>query len=133
MRRLLVCACLLLAAAAPANAPTPGEAPPGPAAPSGVQWVPRGVAELVALNKIDAQSAKLQIRAGQSASYGSLTITVRSCQVRPPDMAPDATAWLDIVDSRPGAPSFHGWMLQNEPNLNSFEHPVYDIHLSACR
>jgi hypothetical protein len=128
IRLLLAGACLVLAAAAPA----PADAPPGPAAPSGVQWVARGTADLVALNKIDAQSSKLQVRVGQSATYGSLTISVRSCQVRPPDQAPDATAWLDIVDSRPGAPAFHGWMLQNEPNLNSFEHPVYDVRLAAC-
>ena len=127
MRRFFAGLFLLLAAAAP---PPAG---PGPAPPSGVQWVPRGTAELIALNKIDAQSTPLRVPVGQSVRYGSLTIAVRSCQVRPPDMAPDATAWLDITDSRPGAPGFHGWMLQNEPNLNSFEHPVYDLRLAGCR
>lgn len=127
---VLIPGLLVLAAAGPAST---DPAPPQTAAPSGAQWVPRGTADLIALNKIDAQSTKLQVPVGQSVQYGSLTIAVRSCQVRPPDMAPDATAWIDITDSRPGAPGFHGWMLENEPNLNSFEHPVYDVRLAGCR
>jgi hypothetical protein len=128
MRRVLLAGLLLLVAAGP-----PPASPPTPAAPSGVQWVARGTADLIALNKIDAQSTPLRVPVGQSVRYGALTIAVRSCQIRPPDMAPDATAWLDISDPRPGAPQFHGWMLQNEPNLNSFEHPVYDVRLAGCR
>ena len=118
---------LLLAAAAPGVPPTAV-----PASPPGVQWLPRGTAELTALNKIDAQATPLQVPVGQTAQYGSLTITVKSCQIRPPDMVPDATAWLDITDSRGGAPGFHGWMLRDEPNLSSFEHPVYDVRLAGC-
>jgi hypothetical protein len=142
---LLVPGFLMVAAAGPApgepapaqpGSAQPGSAQPGPgqpALPSGTQWVPRGTADLIALNKIDAQSTRLQVPVGQSVQYGSLSIAVRSCQVRPADMAPDATAWIDIADSRPGAPGFHGWMLENEPNLNSFEHPVYDVRLAGCR
>ena len=73
-RRGVVAALLLsLTAAGP-----PPAAPAAPAAPSGTQWVPRGTAELIALNKIDAQSTPLRVPVGQSVRYGSLTIAVRS-------------------------------------------------------
>jgi len=98
----------------------------------GAQWVPRGTAELIALNKIDARSTPLTVKVGQSVQYGSLTIAVRACDIRPPDMVPDATAWLDIQDSHQGAPGFHGWMLRDEPNLSGLEHPVYDVRLAGC-
>ncbi len=114
---------LLLLFAAPAAA---APADPGP------QWVPRGTAELIALNKIDARSSKLTVPVGKSVQWGSLTIAIRACDVRPPDMVPDATAWLDIQDSHRGAPGFHGWMLRDEPHLSSFEHPVYDVRLAGC-
>ncbi len=140
-RRFVACVLLPLAmspahfaAAAPAVPPAAPAAPPAPpAAPGGQAWLPRGAATLIALDKIDARSMPLQVPVGQTVHYGSLAITVQRCEVRPPDAAPDAAAWVDILDSHPSAPGFHGWMLLDEPNLSSFEHPVYDIRLAGCR
>jgi hypothetical protein len=115
-----------------AGQPGVGQPATGEPATPALQWLPRGVADLTVLDKIDAQASPLQIQVGQTVHYGSLTITVHGCYVRPPTMAPDATAWLDITDSRPGAPSFHGWMLHAEPALATFEHPVYDVRLAGC-
>ena len=130
MRRRLLAAALLLAAAAPPPA-APLPAAPAPSAPGG--WLPRDAADLLVLDKVSAQSAPLALKVGQAADNASLSIALRACVVRPPDQEPDAAAYLDINDSRPGAPGFHGWMFKNEPGLNMLEHPVYDVRLVGCR
>lgn len=128
---------------APVPAPPPGTAAPGapgtpPPAPTETVpppnvWLPRPAADLIALDKISARPTPLTVKVGQSASFGSLTITVRACVVRPPDQAPDAAAFLDITDSQGGAPDFHGWMVLSDPSLAIFQHPVYDIRLAGCQ
>ena len=123
-------AALLAFVAAPALAQVSGAAP-GLSAPD--SWVPRGAAELVMLDKLSAQPTTLTIRVGQSAAFGTLTIAVRGCDVRPPDLPQNATAFVEITDSRGSAPVFHGWVLSNTPSVSQYEHPVYDLRLAACR
>ena len=135
------CAALLAAAAIAAASPAYAQdaapaAPPAPvappAAPPAPAWLPRQGADLVALDKVSAKSAKLSVAVGQSTSFGTLTIALRACDVRPPDVPADATAWLDITDSTAGAPQFHGWIVESDPALSGFEHPSYDIRLAGC-
>ena len=123
MTRLLPALALLLAAAAPA--------PDTPSPPDG--WLPRETADLLVLDKVSAKATSVTLKVGQAADNASLSIAVRACSVRPADQAKDAAAFLDIKDSRPGAPGFHGWVLKNEPGLNMLEHPVYDVRLAGCR
>jgi len=116
---LLCCLC-----AAPASAQTPS---PGP------DWLPRGGVELQALDKVTARSTVLTGKVGQSLRFGSLTITVTACLVRPPDQPQDAAAFLDISDSHPNGATFRGWILAAEPSVAMFEHPLYDVRLNGCR
>jgi len=102
------------------------------AAPANV-WLPRQTAELKALDKVSTRVADLSVRVGTSVGFGSLTIAVRACVARPPDQAADAAAWLDITDSHPDAPQFHGWMVLSAPMVSMLQHPVYDVRLSGCR
>lgn len=95
-------------------------------------WVPAGAAKLQALDKVNAQANDLTIKVGQSATFGSLTITVKSCLVRPSDQPADAAAYLDVTDSHPNAPGFDGWMLEDEPSLSMMQHPIYDLRVSGC-
>jgi hypothetical protein len=100
------------------------------------RWEPQRVAELQALDKVTARVSTLRVPVNQPASFGTLTVTVRSCQARPADEVPDASAWLEIADSRPpanGASVFRGWMFANAPGVNMMQHPVYDIRLMECR
>ena len=130
MRRVL----LALLVAGPAMAQTPAPIPAPPASPSGPDaWLPRGTAELVLLDKLRAQPANVAIRTGQSASFGTLTITLKSCATRPPDQPQNAAAFLEIADSRGTAPPFRGWVMSNTPAVSMFEHPVYDLRLAACK
>ena len=95
-------------------------------------WVSRTTAEIQVLDKVSAHSDTLTLRVGQVADNASLSIALRACAVRPPDLPQDATAYLDVNDSRQGAPGFHGWMFVNEPGVSMLEHPIYDLKLLGC-
>ncbi len=117
----------------PSNTPAAPSAPADQTAPP-VQsgWVPKQVAELWALDKVDAAVTPITIKVGQSVQYKSLTVTLRACNARPADQPADFTAFLDITDSRPGAPGFHGWTFAHDPSLSALQDPVYSVHLASC-
>ena len=103
-------------------------------APGGADaWLPRGTAEITALDKVRAAPTTLVVPVGESVRYGSLTIKVRGCVVRPADQARDAAAFLEVVDSQPGGTSFNGWMIAGAPALGVLEHPLYDLRVASCR
>jgi len=99
----------------------------------GDSWVSRGSSELRALDKVNARTKTLVVPVGQQAHFGSLTITVQGCYVRPADAVPDAAAFLEITDAHQVGAGFDGWMFAAEPALGVLENPVYDIRLAACR
>lgn len=96
-------------------------------------WVPRGAGELVLLDKLRGQPTTVSIKNGESATFGTLTITLRSCAGRPADLPQNAAAFLEVVDSKGSAPVFRGWVLSNTPAVGQLEHPVYDLRLVSCR
>ena len=95
-------------------------------------WLPAAAAKLQALDKVNAQATAITVKVGQSATFGSLTITVKSCVVRPSDQPADAAAYLDVTDSHPDSPPFNGWLLWHEPAVSMMEHPIYDIRVAGC-
>jgi len=116
----------------PQSGPSSAEAGP-PTTPDWPNvWLPAAAAKIQALNKIDAQSSDLTIKVGQSATFGSLTITVKSCMVRPTDQPADATAFLDVTDSHPDTAPFDGWLLQAEPSVSMMQNPLYDLRVTGC-
>ena len=141
MRRALRLALPLLAAGVAAGvvagladgaaAQTPAKPDATPPSPTDT-WLPRETADVVVLDKVNAKSTPLTLKVGQAADNASLSIALRACVVRPPDLPSDSAAYFDITDSRPGAPGFHGWMLSNEPSVSMFQHPIYDVRLVAC-
>ncbi len=90
-------------------------------------WVAKPYAEVQALDKVNARRALLVVKAGDTATFGSLSIKVESCYVRPPDQARDATAFLVIRDSHEGEPGFSGWMLASAPSC-----PCSNIRSTMC-
>jgi len=118
-------------------APTPAASPALPAPdmvplPRSNAWVPASIAKLQALDKVNAQTTALTVKVGQTATFGSLTIAVKACMVRPPDQPADAAAYLDVTDSHPDSPPFNGWLLEQEPSASMMEHPIYDIRVAGC-
>ena len=112
-------------------APTQPAAPPVAISRPNV-WLPATTAKLEALDKVNAQATALTIKVGQSTTFGSLTITVKSCVVRPTDQPADAAAFLSVTDSHPDSPGFDGWILKDEPSVSMMQHPVYDLRIAGC-
>jgi hypothetical protein len=111
--------------------PPLGVAPPATTdRPNG--WLPATTVKLQALDKVNAQTAALTIKVGGSAAFGSLTIAVKACAVRPADQPADAAAYLTVTDSHPDSPGFDGWMLEQEPSVSMMQHPVYDLRVTGC-
>ena len=152
MRRALVALAVVVAPiAAPGQTPAPIIAtplppvdqsttpqPPTPAAPpaappSQTTWLPQASAQLQVLDKVNAQTAVLTVKVGESAQVGSLTIQVQACDTHPPDQPQDSTAFLTITDSHADAPGFRGWMLANNPSLSMLQHPIYDVRVVGCK
>lgn len=107
-------------------------APVAPAPPPPVPWLPKPVAQVQALDKVNARASLLTIKVGESATFGSLTIAVKGCAVRPADVPADATAFLAVTDSTPNVPGFSGWMLKSVPSVSMLAHPIYDLRVVGC-
>jgi hypothetical protein len=91
---------------------------------------------LQALDKVTARVTILKATVGRPLAFGTLRITVRACNARPPEEVPDAAAWLEVADTRndaSGRPVFQGWMFANAPGIAMLEHPVYDLRVLECR
>lgn len=99
-------------------------------------WPARNTARLQALDKVTARVTVIDVRVGEAARFGTLSITVRACHSRPADEVPDSAVWMRITDSRAAEaapPAFQGWMFANAPGVAMLEHPVYDIRVLECR
>jgi hypothetical protein len=91
---------------------------------------------LRALDKVTARVEELDIPEGQPFKFGALIITVRACRVTSPEETPEAAAFLEISEFKPGendTPVFRGWMFASSPALSAMEHPVYDIWVIGCK
>ncbi|MDX2027097.1 MAG: DUF2155 domain-containing protein [Alphaproteobacteria bacterium] len=94
------------------------------------------VAVLRALDKMTARVEELDVTANRPLKFGTLLITLRSCRVTPPEETPEAAAFLEIGEFKPGekeTPVFRGWMFASSPALSAMEHPVYDIWVTGCK
>ena len=83
----------------------------------------------------DTFVSTIEVPVGEATTVGSLAITVRACDKRPPEETPESAAFLEIVENRPNeAPQsrFAGWMFASSPALNALEHPVYDVWVIDC-
>ena len=90
---------------------------------------------LQGLDKITARVTTIEAPVGQPVAFGSLMITARHCNKNSPEETPEAAAFLEIVDAKPGeAPIrlFSGWMFASSPAVSALEHPVYDVWVIDC-
>jgi hypothetical protein len=129
-KTFMSCALLIVALSLPGIAAAEVVTPPAISPPD--TWVQRQAGTLRVLNKLDSTVQTLTLHVGVTTQLQSLTITLEACAVRPPDLPADASAHLKVTDSRPDQPGYDGWILQQEPAINLFEHPVYDIQLAGC-
>jgi hypothetical protein len=124
MRELRGVAAAMVLAAALSAAPRPAWA------------IQMDTAVLQALDKIAARVSPIEVPVGQMVKFGSLEITVRECDKRPPEETPESTAFLEIVERKPNESPvfiFKGWMFASSPALSALEHPVYDVWVVDCK
>ena len=94
------------------------------------------VVVLQGLDKVTARVSTIEAPIDAPVRFGTLEITAHTCAKRPPEEPPEVTAFLEIVDVKPGQPRqrlFTGWMFASSPALSALEHPVYDVWVIDCR
>lgn len=135
MRRGALATVLLLSAGAATAQIGIGEEGSVPELPS-PEADPRDTVTLArGLDKVTARIVELELPEDKPVRFGSLVITSRHCQSRPPEEPPETFAFLEIEDVQDAEPTdiFTGWMIASSPALHALEHPVYDIWVVGCR
>lgn len=97
---------------------------------------PKDIAVLQGLDKVTAQVTTFELPIDQSFDFGALRIRVRHCDRTPPEEEPEAAAFVEIDELRPGQDQkvlFTGWMFASSPGLNAVEHAVYDVWVLDCK
>ena len=93
------------------------------------------------LDKVTAQTADYTVPVGEILDYGSLSVAVRHCEVRPPEEIPETFVFLQIDDRRLDGTGeeaepervYSGWMLGSNPAKAALDHPVYDVWVIGCQ
>jgi len=98
------------------------------------------VAVLQGLDKTTARVTTIEAPLDQPVRFGTLVITARACDKKPPEEPPNTAAFLEINEARvQGQAStdtqhlFSGWMFAQSPALSTLEHPVYDVTVLDCK
>ncbi|MBR9825540.1 MAG: DUF2155 domain-containing protein [Alphaproteobacteria bacterium] len=102
---------------------------------------PGSVVVLRGLDKVTARTRDFEVRIGEEAQFGALTVRAQYCRKRPPEETPETYAFLQVIDRRTdgfgvdveGETIFSGWMFASRPAQNPLEHPVYDVWVLDCR
>ena len=87
------------------------------------------------LDKVTARVSTFQAPLGVTVRFGTLEITVKSCDRTPPEEPPESAVFLEVKEKRPDEPVtelFRGWMFSSSPALSALEHPVYDVWVLEC-
>ncbi len=89
-----------------------------------------------ALEKVTARTEDIVIPIGETVTFKTIDITLRTCNKRPPEEPPETTAFLEITEEKSDGEIikyFTGWMFASSPALNGLEHPVYDVWVIDCK
>jgi hypothetical protein len=99
------------------------------------QRIENEVAVFAALDKVTARIQRLEIKLGNTETFGALKITPQSCFSRAPTEPPKTTTFVRVEEMQLDGsrkPIFAGWMFADSPGLNAMEHPVFDVWLTEC-
>ncbi len=94
------------------------------------------IAVFSGLDKITAVIRTFEVPVDTTVLFGTLEVTPRICNTRPPIETPKTTAFVDVKERRHGNKPkriFSGWMFADSPGLSGVEHPVYDVWLIDCK
>lgn len=89
-------------------------------------------AKLRGLDKITGQVSDFELRNGEAARWGRVTIRLMECRYPRGAPAADGFALLRIEEQDREAPVFTGWMVASSPALNALDHARYDVWVLRC-
>ena len=93
------------------------------------------VAVLQGLDKVTGRISTISAPINEPVRFGTLLITTRTCNKRPPEEPPETTVFLEVYDVGTGGTpklAYSGWMFASSPALAAMEHPVYDLSVIGC-
>ena len=97
---------------------------------------PADTVVLETLDKISARVSRVEVPIGTTITFGSLKITPRHCDKRPPEETPESSVFIEIIEELPDEQpklEFSGWMFASSPALSALDHPVYDVWVVDCK
>lgn len=89
-------------------------------------------AVLRGLDKFSGQVVDIEMRAGSTARFERLNITLTECRFPAGNPAGNAYAGLQITETGREGVVFSGWMIASAPALNAMEHARYDVWVMRC-
>ena len=89
-------------------------------------------AVLRGLDKVTGDLTDLELKNGQTQTFGRLTVTLEECRFPVGNPSGDAYAYLVIRADDDSRPIFAGWMIASSPALNALDHPRYDVWVLRC-
>jgi len=99
-------------------------------------YIDTDTATLQTLDKVTGRTATLNLKIGESASFGTLSIKANVCKTKPPEETPENAVFLEIYNKERRDKEqnriFSGWMFSSSPALSALENSVYDVWLVKC-
>ena len=92
--------------------------------------------EIKILDKVSSKNNVLKLKIGEEKKFKNLSIKSLKCKNSEFDDNPEITAYLQVKDltnkNNDEVFIFNGWTFSSSPTVRPFDHPVYDIWLTAC-
>ncbi len=105
-------------------------------APASATMISNTVAVFAALDKVTGRVSPLEIKMGQTVTFGALRVTARACYTNPPTEAPQTAAFIEVDElllDNSAKRIFTGWTYAESPGLHAVEHPTFDVWLTSCK
>jgi hypothetical protein len=106
------------------------------AAPARATMISNSTAVFAALDKVTGRVSPLEIRMGQTITFGALKVTARACYTSPPTEDPETAAFIEVDELLLDGSAkriFTGWTFAESPGLHAVEHPTFDVWLTSCK
>ena len=98
--------------------------------------ISNAVAVFAALDKVTGRVSPLEIKMGQTMTFGALKVTAKACYTRPPTENPLTSAFIEVDELVLDGSSrriFTGWTFAESPGIHPVEHPTFDVWLTSCK
>lgn len=98
--------------------------------------ISNAVAVFAALDKVTGRVSPLEIKMGQTVTFGALKVTARACYTRPPTENPLTSAFIEVDELLLDGSAkriFTGWTFAESPGIHAVEHPTFDVWLTSCK